>query len=443
MKNFLSFLLMLAGVGFVHAQDTSQRVIPTAADPPTACVAGKLYPNSTTKKVYLGTNLGGCQQIDASAAAAVWGAIAGTLSSQTDLQSALNAKEATANKDAASGYAGLDSGTKLKASEIPSTVVQTNQANTFGAFLQKILAGSDFQLADPSDTSKIVQFDLSNIATSNTRTVTVPNANSSTVQTITCTNQFLRSISGQGLPACSSIAGADLPNPSASTLGGTQSAAAVSHQFIDSISPSGVPHLSQPASTDVSGLGTAATQNTGTSGANIPFLNGANTWSATQNAGVFNATTNFQFNSVAISVVFPAKVTTQFDKTTDTVLANVPGLSVTLTAGRTYNVRVVLHVSPDATGGAKVALGGTATATTYRQEIIFIRGDNNTIGISSGSPSLGTSLGTAGGGYYEVTIDATILVNAGGTITAQFAENASSGTSSVLWGSYMLVHDLN
>ncbi len=30
------------------------------------------------------------------------------------------------------------------------------------------------------------------------------------------------------------------------------------------------------------GLGTAATQNTGTSGANIPFLNGANTWSADQ-----------------------------------------------------------------------------------------------------------------------------------------------------------------
>jgi hypothetical protein len=29
-------------------------------------------------------------------------------------------------------------------------------------------------------------------------------------------------------------------------------------------------------------LGTAATQNTGTSGANLPFLNGANTWSATQ-----------------------------------------------------------------------------------------------------------------------------------------------------------------
>ena len=36
------------------------------------------------------------------------------------------------------------------------------------------------------------------------------------------------------------------------------------------------------------GLGTAATQNTGTSGANLPFLNGANTWSGQQD---FTATT--------------------------------------------------------------------------------------------------------------------------------------------------------
>lgn len=37
--------------------------------------------------------------------------------------------------------------------------------------------------------------------------------------------------------------------------------------------------FSGPASLGSLGLGTAATQNTGTSGANLPFLNGANTWS--------------------------------------------------------------------------------------------------------------------------------------------------------------------
>lgn len=50
----------------------------------------------------------------------VWGSITGTLSSQTDLNTALNAKEATANKDAASGYAGLTAGGLLKIAEAPT-----------------------------------------------------------------------------------------------------------------------------------------------------------------------------------------------------------------------------------------------------------------------------------------------------------------------------------
>jgi hypothetical protein len=60
-------------------------------------------------------------------------------------------------------------------------------------------------------------------------------------------------ISSGTLPA------ARLPNPSAATLGGIQSAAAVSHQWINSISTSGVPALSQPAFADISGS-VAATQ---------------------------------------------------------------------------------------------------------------------------------------------------------------------------------------
>jgi hypothetical protein len=60
-------------------------------------------------------------------------------------------------------------------------------------------------------------------------------------------------ISSGTLPA------ARLPNPSAATLGGIQSAAAISHQWINSISVSGVPALSQPAFTDISGS-VAATQ---------------------------------------------------------------------------------------------------------------------------------------------------------------------------------------
>ena len=59
-------------------------------------------------------------------------------------------------------------------------------------------------------------------------------------------------------PTFRSLVGADLPNPSASTLGGVQSFAAVGSQWIRQISTSGVPTASQPAFTDISGVATGA-----------------------------------------------------------------------------------------------------------------------------------------------------------------------------------------
>src|SRR5574337_477676 len=54
-----------------------------------------------------------------------WGEITGTLSNQTDLNSALSGKQATSAKDQASGYAGLDSGGLLAASELPNPTAST------------------------------------------------------------------------------------------------------------------------------------------------------------------------------------------------------------------------------------------------------------------------------------------------------------------------------
>ncbi len=59
-------------------------------------------------------------------------------------------------------------------------------------------------------------------------------------------------------PTFRALVGADLPNPSSSTLGGVQSFAAVSSQWIRQISTSGVPTASQPAFTDISGTLAAA-----------------------------------------------------------------------------------------------------------------------------------------------------------------------------------------
>lgn len=58
---------------------------------------------------------------------------------------------------------------------------------------------------------------------------------------------------GNGPLGIRKIVGADLPNPSASTLGGIESLAAVGSKWINTISTSGVPSATQPAYTDISG----------------------------------------------------------------------------------------------------------------------------------------------------------------------------------------------
>jgi hypothetical protein len=59
-------------------------------------------------------------------------------------------------------------------------------------------------------------------------------------------------------PTFRALAGPDLPNPSATTLGGVESYASVSHQWINTISTAGVPSSTQPAFSDISGQATLA-----------------------------------------------------------------------------------------------------------------------------------------------------------------------------------------
>jgi hypothetical protein len=106
----------------------------------------------------------------------------------------------------------VSSGT-VAAARLPATTVYTGQANTFGAFLQTFQSGANLNLVDPTDTTKKAQFDLSNIATGTTRTINVPNANSTMAQSIAAVSHFfLTSMSAQGVfaaaqPAFSDISG--------------------------------------------------------------------------------------------------------------------------------------------------------------------------------------------------------------------------------------------
>ena len=101
---------------------------------------------------------------------------------------------------------------------------------------------------------------LSGTLTGN-RTYTAPDANASLAQPFTAvSHQFLTDMTSAGLfhaaqPAFSDISGtlaaAQCPNPSASTIGCVESLAAITHQFLISISTAGVVAQAQPTLADV------------------------------------------------------------------------------------------------------------------------------------------------------------------------------------------------
>lgn len=137
-----------------------------------------------------------------------------------------------------------------------------------------------------------------------------------------------------------------------------------------------------------------------------------------------------------------ARVSSQFNVTSSAALANVPGLSVNVVAGRTYSFNTFLYTSSNASGGVQFAIAGTATATS----IIYNALTFNAAVVSAQTRA--TALATSVGGVTNVVaayteINGTITVNAAGTLTVQFAQNASFATqSSMLVGSFMLLQDI-
>lgn len=130
-------------------------------------------------------------------------------------------------------------------------------------------------------------------------------------------------------------------------------------------------------------------------------------------------------------------VTSQFDKTSDTTLANVTGLSVNVLAGGKRRFEANLYCSSNASGGVKFAIGGTATATSIIYEAaLFSAGVSTAVGTARAT-ALGTAVAditaVAAG---RVVITGTMVVANAGTLTLQMAQNASFATaSSVLVGS--------
>jgi hypothetical protein len=172
-----------------------------------------------------------------------------------------------------------------------------------------------------------------------------------------------------------------------------------------------------------------------------PIAQDANTvdaWTALQNIGIIAAGgTNPNITLTGTQTLTNKTLTDQIDSgckaqtaavsatsgTTGTTLTNLTGLSVNVTAGKTYIFQAHLTGTATTNSGVKFAIGGTATATAVTYTI------KNYNGTTINAISTVTSLGTAGGAATAVwtngDIYGAITVNAGGTLTVQAAQNAS------------------
>jgi hypothetical protein len=132
----------------------------------------------------------------------------------------------------------------------------------------------------------------------------------------------------------------------------------------------------------------------------------------------------------------------QFDKTSDTTLANVPlaGPKIILGQGTNYVFNIKLFVSANASGGAKVAIGfpGSPGPSSFFAIAKLLAGTS--IVASGTAAAVNTLIAGATAAVDLIEISGSMTTGIGGSsagaLNVQFAQNASFGTpSSVLSGS--------
>ena len=133
------------------------------------------------------------------------------------------------------------------------------------------------------------------------------------------------------------------------------------------------------------------------------------------------------------------RVTTQFNKASNTTLSDITGLSVSVEAGKTYEFYAKLWITAPASGGCKVAMSGTCTITSLTVGGFIPTGNYGTATALSSS-----IVSTSGAVTTWAEIHGTIVVNAAGTLTVQFAQGISNATqSSVRVGSIFTVNQID
>ena len=140
--------------------------------------------------------------------------------------------------------------------------------------------------------------------------------------------------------------------------------------------------------------------------------------------------------TLSSAILANAVCTASLNAQTNTTFAAITGLSLTVVTGGTYIVDAHLIGSSGAVGGLKAAMGGTATATS--SNVTSWNYNGTTINAVTNQTVWGSNLTATAAIYTDLIIQGSVVVQTGGTVTLQAAQQASSGTNTtVLSGSVL------
>lgn len=157
-----------------------------------------------------------------------------------------------------------------------------------------------------------------------------------------------------GTPTFRALVGADLPAPSASTLGGIESFVQQPHKYLSSISTLGTPVATQPVCADLSDAGNLCTSSSGTSGHTIPYLDGTNTWSGVQTFGTVLGSQNAQSGITYTLAAADCGKTVYFTNAS----------AITLTVPNSIGANCSVAVEQAGTGQVTITAGAGATVVS-------------------------------------------------------------------------------
>lgn len=151
---------------------------------------------------------------------------------------------------------------------------------------------------------------------------------------------------------------------------------------------------------------------------------------------VVPAATNGPAEKATISTVLGSRgqtvvTTAATTVTSSTTLVNVAGLTANVLAGGTYVFDAALATTSGASGGTKAAMGGTSTWTSINTTTDSYTA--SAVAVNTGTTATpGTSIAGSTAANIQTIIKGTVVINAAGTLTVMFAQNASDGTASVV-----------